>query len=135
MTFVLAASLVALGNERQQPPQPPQRLAIESMYGRDLYEFYCAGCHGREARGGARVLRMTQPPDLTHLAIRNGGVWPRARLEAFVAGDDPHVRRPGEMPTWGPIFRALDPDEAATHVRIANIVAYLETMQVKYAVH
>jgi hypothetical protein len=36
-----------------------------------------------------------------------------------------------DMPVWGPIFRALDPNDTATKVRIANIVDYIESMQPK----
>jgi hypothetical protein len=36
------------------------------------------------------------------------------------------------MPVWGPIFKALDPnDERLVLVRLDNIVRYLESIQVK----
>jgi hypothetical protein len=35
------------------------------------------------------------------------------------------------MPVWGPIFRALDPSNAANKVRLANIVEYVGSLQVK----
>jgi hypothetical protein len=35
-----------------------------------------------------------------------------------------------EMPVWGPIFRSLDPSNAAmAKLRIANVIKYLESMQ------
>jgi hypothetical protein len=33
------------------------------------------------------------------------------------------------MPVWGPIFRGLDPHDDMNKLRIANIVAYIETLQ------
>ena len=36
-----------------------------------------------------------------------------------------------EMPVWGPIFRYLDPDHRATDVRIENLVAHLESLQIR----
>jgi hypothetical protein len=36
-----------------------------------------------------------------------------------------------EMPVWGPIFRALDPNDALVAVRIRNLVTFLEAIQVK----
>jgi hypothetical protein len=35
------------------------------------------------------------------------------------------------MPVWGPIFRALDPNDARTAVRLDNLVRYLESIQLK----
>ena len=115
---------------------PP--LVIPSMYGRDLYEFYCASCHGRDGKGGGPVTPAlkTQPPDITKLAIHNGGVFPRARIEAIVTGRaDPLLAAHGsrEMPVWGPIFRGLDRDEAVNRTRIANILDHLASIQVRYA--
>jgi hypothetical protein len=36
-----------------------------------------------------------------------------------------------EMPVWGPIFRSLDPNDKLVSVRIANVVAYVQSLQVK----
>jgi hypothetical protein len=36
-----------------------------------------------------------------------------------------------DMPVWGPIFRALDPNDTASKVRIANILNYIESIQAK----
>jgi mono/diheme cytochrome c family protein len=113
---------------------PP--LVISSMDGRDLFEFYCASCHGRDGKGsGPAVPALKSPPrDLTRIAQRNGGTFPRARVASFVTGDG---NRPvpahgsKEMPVWGPIFRGLDPGDTLNKIRIANIVGHLESMQAK----
>ncbi len=113
---------------------PP--LVISSMYGRDLFEFYCASCHGRDGKGGGPVVPALKspPPDLTAIAQRNGGTFPRARVESLVIGDgDKLVAAHGskEMPVWGPIFRGLDPSDLQSKVRIANIIDHIESMQAK----
>jgi hypothetical protein len=36
-----------------------------------------------------------------------------------------------EMPVWGPIFRGLDPRDTMNQMRIANIVAHIESMQAR----
>jgi len=36
-----------------------------------------------------------------------------------------------DMPVWGPVFRGLDPSDALVKVRIANVVTYIESIQVK----
>ena len=48
--------------------QPPP-LIIDSISGEDSFNFYCATCHGRDARGAGPVATAlkTQPADLTAL--------------------------------------------------------------------
>jgi mono/diheme cytochrome c family protein len=116
----------------------PPPLVIASKSGRDLYGFYCASCHGRDARGDGPVAPALKsvPPDLTRISLRNGGVFPRARVEAILLGRaKPPLAAHGsrEMPVWGPIFQGLDADEAVNLVRIANIVDYVESLQLKHA--
>ena len=113
---------------------PP--LVISSLYGRDLFEFYCASCHGRDGTGHgptAPALK-TPPPDLTTMARSLGGSFPVARVEALIT-DGGTLLTPAhgskDMPVWGPIFRALDARDALSTVRISNVVAYLESIQAK----
>lgn len=116
------------------PQKPP--LVIASMYGRDLFEFYCAPCHGRDGKGSGPVVPAlrTRPSDLTTIARRNGGTFPKARVESFVTGVADRLtpaHGSKEMPVWGPVFRGLDPRDTANKVRISNIVSYIETIQSK----
>src|SRR3954451_22691026 len=113
---------------------PP--LTIRSLAGGDLFQFYCASCHGRDATGHGPVAAALKrpPPDLTQLARNHGGVFPRERVEAVVTdGGDRPARAHGtsEMPVWGPIFRGLDPSDPLVKVRIANVVGYIESIQLK----
>ena len=131
---VLVAGIAAAAAIAQTtgPHNPP--LVISSLSGRDLYEFYCASCHGRNARGDGPVAAAlkTAPTDLTRLALRNGGVFPKARVTAYVTNDaDIRMASHGsyEMPVWGPVFRALDASDTMARVRIANVVSYLESIQ------
>ena len=125
------------------PPPPLQTtgranppLVIASMYGRDLFMFYCASCHGRDGRGGGPVapsLRVAVP-DLTTMAARHGGVFPTTRVASFVTGTQERAapaHGSKEMPVWGPIFQALDPADRSNTIRIANVVAYIESLQVR----
>jgi mono/diheme cytochrome c family protein len=110
-------------------------LILGSLAGHDLFEFYCATCHGRDGTGNgpaAGALRVP-PPDLTTLAQRNGGTFPRAHVTALVTGDGdiPPAHGSRDMPVWGPIFRGLDPNDRLNRVRIDNIVEYLAAIQTK----
>jgi mono/diheme cytochrome c family protein len=118
--------------QQTRPGNPA--LILGSVAGHDLFEFYCATCHGRDGKGNgpaAGALRMP-PPDLTTIASRNGGVFPRARVEGVVTGGR------AMPPAWlarharlGPIFRGLDPNDRLNRVRIDNIVEYLAAIQTK----
>jgi len=137
VAFALALGMIAsvqrgVSGHPQRPRSQP--MVIPSMDGRDLFEFYCATCHGRDGTGGGPVASAlkTPPADLTKIAARNGGTFPRARVIGLVTGDDilgtsAHGSR--EMPVWGPIFHALDPAETVNKVRITNIVDHLERIQ------
>jgi hypothetical protein len=75
----------------------------------------------------------TSPTDLTRLAEKAGGVFPRARVETLLMHGRPALAAHGssEMPVWGPIFKGLEPKDALVDIRIANVVAYVEALQAK----
>jgi mono/diheme cytochrome c family protein len=128
------AAVLALGvmSAAQTPVPREQPLVIKSMAGADLFKFYCSTCHGEDARGG-RAAAPERPagPDLTILARRNGGVFPRAYvLEVIRHGSgSPASHGPGGMPVWGAIFRGLDSNDTRTEIRIENLVEYLTSLQ------
>jgi mono/diheme cytochrome c family protein len=119
----------------QQTGRTPPSLVIPSMSGGDLFQFYCASCHGRDGKGDGPVASALnrRPPDLTSIARRNSGRFPTDRVERFVTGDREPSPAHGsaEMPVWGPIFRALDPQDQMNRVRIENVVAFIESIQSK----
>jgi mono/diheme cytochrome c family protein len=114
----------------------PVRL-INSIEGPALYKAYCAVCHGSDATGnGPMAPALKVPPaDLTRIAERNGGVFPMARVERVIAGEEPLPSGHGtrEMPLWGPIFSQVDRDQDLGRVRIDNLTRYLMGMQTKLA--
>jgi hypothetical protein len=74
------------------------------------------------------------PADLTVIARRNRGVFPKAKVESFVTNDGGALvsaHGTSEMPVWGPIFHGLDPSDTAVNVRIGNVVSYIESIQAK----
>jgi mono/diheme cytochrome c family protein len=133
VTLWTTAVLTTAGQQTTAPRTPS--LIIESLAGHDTYAFYCATCHGTRGKGDgptAAALAIS-PPDLTQLARRRGGTFPRTEAEQFVTGGARPVpaHGSGDMPVWGPIFHALDPSDVRTRVRIANLVEYLESIQTK----
>lgn len=133
LAAAMALPLASKVATAQKPLTPP--LVISSLSGRDLFQFYCSTCHGREGKGDGPVASSLkqQPPDLTTIAARNGGHFPTEAIEHLVAGDEQPIGAHGsrEMPVWGPIFRSLEPHDRLTRIRIANVVSYVETIQSK----
>jgi mono/diheme cytochrome c family protein len=142
MTGRLAARIAALGlsvgivaatalGAQRQSATPP--LMIESITGQDSFEFYCASCHGKAGKGDGPMAQAlkTRPTDLTVLARRNDGAFPKSHVLEIVtgAGRPIDAHGSGDMPVWGPIFRGLDPSAVRVRQRIDNIVAYIETLQ------
>jgi mono/diheme cytochrome c family protein len=101
--------------------------------GKAMYKQYCAACHGvnGKGRGPATPTLNVRVPDLTTLAKRNDGTFPREYV-AGVLRFGPGVSAHGsaEMPVWGPLFQYLEHyNEAAVHQRIKNLCDYLESLQ------
>jgi mono/diheme cytochrome c family protein len=131
---VVAVGLGAGFAQTTGPANPP--LVIRSLVGSDLFEFYCASCHGRDGKGNGPVASALKvpPPDLTLLARRNGGAFPDERVKTFVTNNRDvltSAHGTSDMPVWGPVFRALESSDARVKVRIANIVAYLKSIQIQ----
>src|SRR5262245_24811899 len=104
LTFWVTTVWTTYGRQTTSPRRPP--LIIDSMAGHDTYSFYCASCHGARGKGDGPTASALEikPPDLTLLARRRGGTFPRSDIEAFVRGGGRPVpaHGSGEMPVWGP---------------------------------
>ncbi len=128
LLIVVSAAVVSMPRAAAQTPL----LVAPSMVGRDLFDFYCAGCHGRDARGNgpASAALVAHVPDLTTLSAGSHGTFPKERVIAILNGET-KVRTHGskEMPVWGPIFQSLDPVHTRNATRVVNIVDYLESLQ------
>jgi mono/diheme cytochrome c family protein len=122
--------LPALELEAQRRELP--RVSMAPLTGKDSFDRYCATCHGTSGRGDGSLAASltTRPSDLTTLAQRRGGVFPRAEMTSYIDGTGRAIPAHGatEMPLWGGIFRWLD-TEPRTRIRIANLVAYVESLQ------
>jgi len=127
----LLVATAATGAERQVDVTPT--FVPPSMSGRDIFRYYCATCHGRDARGNGPVASelKRRPANLTMLAANNHGEFPIERVKTFVTQGRPDVPAHGrsDMPVWGPIFQSLDPSDTVARARIDNVVAYLKSIQ------
>jgi hypothetical protein len=70
--------------------------------------------------------------DLTRIAMRNGGTFPRMRMEQIILGEDiPSGHGAREMPLWGPVFSQVTADQDLGRVRVDNLARFIEGMQIK----
>jgi mono/diheme cytochrome c family protein len=129
--FATLVGAAVLTGHAQTPAQGPSIL-LESLTGRDSFDLYCASCHGNAGHGDGPVAAAlaTRPADLTILARRYDGRYPRDGVRDFVTGKGRPLPAHGttEMPVWGPLFSALESD-ARARVRIDNLVTYIESLQ------
>jgi mono/diheme cytochrome c family protein len=106
--------------------------------GTEPFERYCAPCHGAKALGDGPVAPSlsTAPADLTRIAARRGGEFPRGEIGRMIDGRfviDAHGTR--EMPVWGARFgeAIADPglSEEVSRGTIAVLVEYLVSIQAR----
>jgi mono/diheme cytochrome c family protein len=101
-----------------------------------LFKQYCASCHGSEGRGDGPVAKSlrVEVPDLTRLALRQGGFFDRERVERIIDGRfviGAHGNR--SMPIWGEALSASaigDPNaERATRTIVGRLADYIWQLQ------
>jgi len=106
--------------------------------GREVYDRYCAACHGPDGTGEGPLQRVLDVPpgDLTRLQRSNDGRFPLARVVRRIDGRDPLDAHGGEMPVYGEIFAGrsttLGTEGGETvrgSPRMADLVAYLRRLQ------
>jgi mono/diheme cytochrome c family protein len=78
--------------------------------GKSEFQSSCASCHGTDARGKGPVADQMKvpPPDLTTLAKRNNGAFPKDAVYETISGSKTvpaHGIR--EMPVWGERFNPI----------------------------
>ena len=100
-----------------------------------MFVNYCAVCHGKSGRGdGPAASALKVPPaDLTTLAKRNGGKFDSAHVATVIRGQGATPAHGSQdMPVWGPLFSSISQgNNGEVQQRIANLVKYIETLQVK----
>jgi len=103
--------------------------------GQDMYNSYCAVCHGVDGKGnGPAASALKAPPtDLTALAQKKGGKYPSLHVSSVIRGEaDLPAQGSKDMPVWGPLFRRLSQGhDAEVQQRIANLNQYIEGLQPK----
>jgi len=100
------------------------------------YRVYCNRCHGPSGKGDGKLgaSLKQKPADLTTIATRHGGEFKPEDVQRKIDGRE---TLPGhtdtDMPAWGASLQDAGKDasqETEIQARIADLVAYLATLQV-----
>ena len=128
-SFVLGTFEAATARDEPLAQLPPTYVPP----GKQMYREYCASCHGLDGKGHGPVATSLnkRPPDLTTLAKRHGGSFPREYVTSVLRfGPGFSAHGSSDMPVWGPIFQYLDNyNEPAVRQRIQNLCDHLESIQ------
>lgn len=137
---VIVILLATFAAAQQAPAQGPtvKHVPISNTppnSGKAMFESYCAVCHGKDGKGSgpAASAMKTPPTDLTALAQKNGGNYPSAHVAAVLRGQATlPAHGSQDMPIWGKLFSSISQGRnAEVQQRVANLVAYVETLQAK----
>ena len=94
---------------------------------------YCAVCHGFEGQGDGPLAEMliVRPADLTRISERNGGEFPKDRVEVTIR-DGGGLKSHGDssMLAWRNFFEEDVHDNSASD-RIEDLTKYIEKLQVE----
>ena len=127
-TSLIAAALLAACSMTEMPEAPE---------GARLFADNCAACHGADATGaGPETLGIGKvPPDLTRIAARNAGAFPRAEVLSVIDGYREGTHPGRVMPEFGGEMSGqlvpveVDGVETPTPRALAALLAYLEGIQ------
>jgi mono/diheme cytochrome c family protein len=136
--LILLASLLFVPAAQGQS-EPFNAFSLLDYSGAEIFQRFCASCHGEAARGNGPVAANlnTFVPDLTGIAARNDGVFPAARVIETIDGRAIAISSHGTrlMPVWGYEFwREEGADrEAENEVRsvMMRLVEYLRSIQIR----
>ncbi|MAQ83130.1 MAG: cytochrome C [Maritimibacter sp.] len=132
------AALVLLSLSLSAGAAMAQDASGDIQTGEALFQSYCAGCHGVEAKGEGPLAPLLAVPvaDLTGLAARNGGEFPLIRVVELIDGRQLLQGHGGPMPVFGPMLgggaAVLDgPDGSVVQTRgdVVRIAEYLAALQ------
>lgn len=107
------------------------------LSGAELYQQLCSSCHGANAKGDGPLVAVLKVgvPDLTRIAWRDGGEFPREDVRRSIDGRlEQRAHGPRDMPVWGIQFYDLSNEDtrgerARVDSLIDRLVDYLESIQ------
>lgn len=113
-----------------------EAVTLDDYSGQELFDRFCASCHGSEAYGDGPVSRSLNVavPDLTTIAVRYGE-FPAGTIRDVIDGRGIDVRAHGTrtMPVWGYEFWVEEGGDVnaqrAVREAITRLVEHLRSVQ------
>ncbi len=127
LALTMAAGLMTLAGCNQQ-----------ITTGRGDYMAFCAACHGTNGTGTGEAAAQLDaaPADLTRIAARNGGTYPRGAVMAKIYGYTKTNQHGATMPQFGPLlegktvlYDAGDGIQTPTPWRLVALADYIQSIQ------
>lgn len=117
---------------------PASAQNVEMQNGENLFLYFCAECHGRDAESIGPMAEMLaiEAPQLTTLSERNGGEFPTETVAMQIDGRM-NIGSHGDMPVFGPYLETVQsvaiklPSGQTMMVtqNLADLITYLKTVQ------
>ena len=135
MAVVVVLVVAVAAGQAQAGSKTGAAANTEPVTGKQLFNSYCALCHGTDAKGGGPFATQLKvwPPDLTQLAKKNHGEYPAMHVQEAIDGEYGKASHgTEEMPIWGPVFRSMAHGKKdSAQLRINGLVKYIESLQEK----
>jgi mono/diheme cytochrome c family protein len=117
-----------------------EAVTLDDYSGAELFERFCASCHGTSARGDGPVASTLNVavPDLSLIATRHGDEFPVSLVRDVIDGRGIDVRAHGTraMPVWGYEFWVEEGGDVVAQTSVRNainkLVDYLRSIQRSY---
>jgi mono/diheme cytochrome c family protein len=129
LLLALAMNLIFIGCE-YAPPENSRPVQIAR--GKQLYAENCAGCHGKDGKGGIDTMGIkTSNLTLIQEAWGGGEQFPIVEVAQKIDGRaEVKAHGPREMPAWGDVFANEEKlDENAIRGKMGDLISYLMTIQ------
>lgn len=131
LTMTLGAALTLSACAHESTTDSPVHYS-----GERLLETLCSNCHGSDGTGNGPAAPYTtgHPPDLTRIAVRNGGTFPGEQVFRVIDGQfdspEPNARH---MPIWGYDLFTGEGDDETAHQQVLDmeyrLVEYVGSIQ------
>ena len=125
-------ALVTVGVAAADPPGIKWVSAprVNSVDGGEVYDAYCAVCHGPTGRGNGAAARFLDAPvpSLSQIADRDGSFDPRHVKNHVICRSGEQAR----MADWKSIFKNNYAEEGIAEVALFNVVEHLEHLQASH---
>ena len=127
MSFVLLWLAPLLASDKPKPAPLPSR-ETDTSSGKQMFQEYCAACHGARGHGSAKM----QAPDLTTIAKRRHMKDISGYVQKVLDDDKLSAHKTSGMPDWRPIlYRLSGAKDDQAKVRRVNLGNYVASLQGK----